>query len=37
MSFIKKTWAEPIQLDAQNINRIEQGIKNAYDNIEILK
>ena len=37
MSFVKKVWLDPIKLDASNINRIEQGLKNSYDNIEIIK
>lgn len=37
MSFVKKVWFDPIRLDASNINRIEQGLKNSYDNIEIIK
>ena len=37
MSFVKKIWFDPVKLDASNINRIEQGLKNSYDNIEIIK
>ena len=37
MSFTKRIWTDPIKLDASNINRLEQGIKNSFDNIEIMK
>lgn len=35
MSFDMKTWGNPISLDANNLNRIEQGIKNAHDTLDI--
>lgn len=36
MGFINKTWTNPVTLDASNLNRLEQGLKNSYDNLEIL-
>ena len=35
MGFNIKTWSNPISLDSNNLNRIEQGIKNAHDTLEI--
>ena len=35
MSFNMKSWNNPITLDANNLNRIEQGIKNVHDTLEI--
>lgn len=35
MSFNMKSWSNPITLDSNNLNRIEQGIKNAHDTLEI--
>ena len=35
MGFNMKTWGNPITLDSNNLNRIEQGIKNAHDILEI--
>ncbi len=36
MGFNTHSWNNPITLDANNLNRIEQGIKNSHDTIEIL-
>ncbi len=36
MGFINKIWTDPVTLDASNINRLEQGIKNSHDNLGIL-
>lgn len=36
MGFNMKTWGNPITLDANNLNRIEQGIKNSHDTLEIV-
>ena len=36
MGFDMKTWGNPIALDANNLNRIEQGIKNSHDTLEIV-
>lgn len=35
MGFNMKSWSNPITLDSNNLNRIEQGIKNAHDTLEI--
>ena len=35
MGFNIKSWNDPIVLDSNNLNRIEQGIKNAHDTLEI--
>lgn len=35
MGFNMKSWNNPITLDSNNLNRIEQGIKNAHDTLEI--
>ena len=35
MGFNMKSWGNPITLDSNNLNRIEQGIKNAHDTLEI--
>lgn len=35
MGFDMKSWSNPIALDSNNLNRIEHGIKNAHDTIEI--
>lgn len=37
MGFNIKTWVNPIHLDSTNLNRIEQGIKNSHDVLEITK
>lgn len=36
MGFVMKTWSNPITLDSNNLNRIEQGIKNSHDTLEIV-
>ena len=36
MSYNAKNWSNPINLDASNLNRLEQGIKNSHDTLEIL-
>lgn len=36
MGFNTHSWNNPITLDANNLNRIEQGIKNSHDTIEII-
>ena len=36
MGFNIKTWTNPINLDANNLNRMEQGIKNSHDTLEII-
>lgn len=36
MGFNMKTWSNPISIDSNNLNRIEQGIKNAHDTLEIV-
>ena len=36
MGFNIKTWNNPITIDANNLNRIEQGIKNSHDTLEIV-
>ena len=36
MGFNVKTWSNPVNLDANNLNRIEQGIKNSHDTLEIV-
>ena len=36
MGFNIKTWSNPVNLDANNLNRIEQGIKNSHDTLEIV-
>lgn len=36
MGYTQKTWNNPINLDANNLNRIEQGIKNSHDTLEII-
>lgn len=36
MGYDIKTWSNPINLDSNNLNRIEQGIKNSHDTIEII-
>lgn len=35
MGFNMKSWSNPVTLDSNNLNRIEQGIKNAHDTLEI--
>lgn len=35
MGFNMKTWSNPVNIDANNINRLEKGIKNAHDTLEI--
>ena len=35
MGFDIKTWTNPITLDATNINRLERGIKDAHDTLDI--
>lgn len=37
MGFNSKTWSNPVNLDANNLNRIELGIKNSHDTLEIIK
>ena len=37
MGFITKTWKDPVNIDSNNLNRIEQGIKNSHDTLEILE
>lgn len=37
MAFNMKTWANPISLDATNLNRIEQGVQNNADILDILQ
>lgn len=36
MSYNARSWSNPINLDANNLNRLEQGIKNSHDTLEIL-
>lgn len=36
MGFNMKTWSNPVNIDANNLNRIEQGIKNSHDTLEIV-
>jgi hypothetical protein len=36
MGYNMKTWNSPIKLDANNLNRIELGIKNSHDALEIV-
>ena len=37
MGFVTKTWKDPVNIDSNNLNRIEQGIKNSHDTLEILE
>lgn len=37
MGFVVKTWNNPINLDANNLNRIEQGIKSSHDTLDIIE
>lgn len=37
MGFVTKTWKDPVNIDSNNLNRIEQGIKNSNDTLEILE
>lgn len=37
MAFNKKTWVNPVILDATNLNRIEQGVQDSTDILNILK
>lgn len=36
MGFNMRSWSNPINLDANNLNRLEQGIKNSYASLEII-
>lgn len=36
MGFDMRSWNNPINLDANNLNRLEQGIKNSHASIEII-
>lgn len=36
MGYAMKTWSNPINLDSNNLNRIELGIKNSHDALEIV-
>ena len=37
MGFVVKTWNNPVNLDANNLNRIEQGIKSSHDTLDIIE
>lgn len=37
MGFVTKIWKDPVNIDSNNLNRIEQGIKNSHDTLEILE
>lgn len=36
MGFIQKEWSNPISVNATELNRIEKGVKDSHDSIEIL-
>ena len=36
MGFIQKEWSNPINVNATELNRIEKGVKDSHDSIEIL-